>query len=123
MVAGRGGRNLIDHARARFAAPFAAVLVAAVPELDRLERAGRGPAGHGGPPERAIIEHDLDLDGGISARVQDLPAVNCFDGRQEDSRRCCDDMSALEPRRASATKPTRHTGYAPPAPPAPPPRP
>src|SRR5258708_28507828 len=121
MVAGRGGRNLIDHARARFAAPFAAVLVAAVPELDRLERAGRGPAGHGGPPERAIIEHDLDLDGGISARVQDLPGVNCFDGRQEDSRRCCHDMSALQPTRASASKRTAHARYEPGAAPHPPP--
>ncbi len=42
---------------------LASVAVAAVAELDRLERAGRGARRHDRPPDRSGIQQDLDLDG------------------------------------------------------------
>ena len=52
---------------------LAAVALTAVAELDGLEGAGGGAAGHRGPGDRPVVEGDLDLDGGVSARVEDLP--------------------------------------------------
>ena len=92
-----------------------AVLGAAVPELNCLERAGRGAAGHRRTAQGAVVEDDLDLERGVAARVENLHGVDCFDGGQEDSRRGCDDMSALEPSRAAASVPqaTPHRGERP----------
>ena len=41
---------------------LAAVLGAAVAQLDRLERTGRCAAGHGRAAQDAVVEHDLYLD-------------------------------------------------------------
>ena len=48
--------------------------------LDRLEGAGGGTRGNGGARDGAVIEGDLDLDGGVAARVEDLAGADGFDG-------------------------------------------
>ena len=60
---------------------LAAVLGAAVAELDGLERAGGRAARHAGPADGPVVEHDLDLDGRVSPGVQDLPGMHRFNGR------------------------------------------
>ena len=55
-----------------------AILVA-VAELDRLEVAGRGTRGHDSARKAAVLQRDLDLDGGIAAGVQDLTSVHFCD--------------------------------------------
>ena len=59
---------------------LAAEAVAAVAQLDRLELAGRGARRDDGPPARAAVEDDLDLDGRVATRVEDLAADDVFDG-------------------------------------------
>ena len=54
--------------------------VAAVAQLDRLELAGRGARGDRGEAARAGLERDLDLDGRVAARVEDLARVDGGDG-------------------------------------------
>ena len=58
---------------------LAAEAIAAVAELDRLVLAGRRAARHGGPPGRPAGEHDVDLDGRVPARVEDLAALHVHD--------------------------------------------
>ncbi len=58
---------------------LAAVLVAAVAQLDCLVLAGRSARGHRGAPGGARLELDLDLDRGVAARVEDLPADDVDD--------------------------------------------
>ena len=53
---------------------LAAVAVAAVAQLDGLVLTCRGAARHGGAPGRAGVEDDLDLDGRVAARIEDLAA-------------------------------------------------
>ena len=60
--------------------PLAGPGVAAVAQLDRLELAGRGARRHGGEAARARLEDDLDLDGRVAARVEDLARVDGGDG-------------------------------------------
>ena len=59
---------------------LAEVALAAVAQLDRLEGAGGRAAGHRGAGERAVVEGDLDLDGGVAARVEDLAGADSCDG-------------------------------------------
>ena len=47
----------------------------AVAPLDGLECAGGRAGGHAGPSAGAVLELNLDLDGGISAGVKDLAGV------------------------------------------------
>ena len=56
----------------RGAHALAAVALAAVAQLDGLVGAGAGAARHDGPPARAREQLDLDLDGGVAPRVEDL---------------------------------------------------
>ena len=56
---------------------LAAVAVAAVAELDGLELAGGRARRDDGPPGGAGREEDLDLDGGVAARVEDLAPATC----------------------------------------------
>ena len=58
---------------------LAAVGGAAVAALDRLVRPGRRARGHGGAAERAGVGEDVDLDGRVSARVEDLARVHGCD--------------------------------------------
>ena len=53
---------------------LAAVAVAAVAQLDGFVLAGRRAARHGGTPGGAGVEDDLDLDGRVAARIEDLAA-------------------------------------------------
>src|SRR5262245_36365178 len=41
--------------------------------------AGRGAGRHGRPADRSIVQDDVDLDGRIAARVEDLASVDVFD--------------------------------------------
>ena len=58
--------------------PLPPQLLAAVAQLDRLELAGRGARGHRRQAPRAGVEHDLDLDGRVAPRVEDLPRVDAL---------------------------------------------
>ena len=68
----RGDRLL--HALAEIA------LLVAVAQLDRLVRPGRGAGRHGGAAARAVLQHDVDLDGRIAAAVEDFAADDVDDG-------------------------------------------
>lgn len=57
------------------------VPIIAVAQLDGLELPGGRAAGHGGRRDRAVIQRDLDLDGGVAPRVQDLAAEHRIDRR------------------------------------------
>ena len=67
------GLDGVPHALAR-------VPLTTVAKLDRLERTGRGAAGHRRPRERPVVEEHLDLYGGVAARVEDLAGADGFDG-------------------------------------------
>jgi len=51
----------------------------AVAQLVGLEGAGGGAGGNRGPGGRAVVQADLDLDGGVAAGVQDLAGDDGFD--------------------------------------------
>src|SRR5665811_783121 len=75
--------NVVEHRADSLLDALAAVPVAAVTQLHRLEGAGGGAAGHGRAGQRAVVEGDLDLYGGVAAGVEDLPGANSLDGRHE----------------------------------------
>ena len=58
---------------------LAAVAVAAVAQLDGLVLARRRARRDDGPPLRARLQHDLDLDGRVAARVEDLSSLDHVD--------------------------------------------
>ena len=60
---------------------LAAEALVAVAQLERLVLPGRRAARHTGPPERTVVEPDVDLDGGVAARIEDLARVHGFDQR------------------------------------------
>ena len=70
--------DLVDDALDRPSHPLAAVLRAAVPQLDGLEGAGGRPARYPGPPNGAVVERYLDLKGGVPPGIQDLPGMDRF---------------------------------------------
>jgi hypothetical protein len=71
----------VDHAGHGLLDALAEVALAAVAQLDGLEGAGGRPAGDGRATERAVLEEDLHLDGGVAARVEDLAGADCGDDR------------------------------------------
>ena len=73
----------VEHRVDGLADPLAAVALAAVAQLDRLEGAGRGTRGDRGAADGAVVEGDLDLDGGVAARVEDLARADSLDGRHD----------------------------------------
>ena len=72
--------DVLDDALDGLLHALADVALAAVAQLDGLEGAGGGTAGDGGATERAVLEEDLDLDGGVAARVEDLAGADSCDG-------------------------------------------
>ena len=75
------GPDPLGHVRDRRQDALAAVAgLVAVPQLDGLVDAGRGAGRDGGPAQRAVLRDDVDLDGGVAARVEDLPGVDPGDG-------------------------------------------
>src|SRR5262249_12806410 len=54
----------------------------AVAELDRLELTGRRARRDGGAADGPRVQRDVDLDGGIPARVEDLTSVHAGDPRK-----------------------------------------
>ena len=73
------GADGVEHRGDRVAHALAAVALAAVAQFDRLELPGGRAAGHRRPAQRAVVERDLDLDGGIAARVEDLARADGLD--------------------------------------------
>ena len=71
-----GGDRLL-HALAEVAR------LVAIAQFDRLVRAGRGARRHGGAAERAVLQHDVDLDGRIAAAIEDFAADDVDDGGHE----------------------------------------
>ena len=71
------GLDRLQHALAEIA-----VLVA-VAQLDRLVGAGGGAGRNCGAADRAVLQHDVDLDRGIAAAVQDFAADDVDDGGHE----------------------------------------
>jgi len=59
--------------------PLAAPRRAAVAQLGRLELARRGAGGHRGAPLGAGAQHQVDLDGRVAARVEDLARMERLD--------------------------------------------
>ena len=72
------GDLAVDELHGR-ADTLAAVAVAAVAQLDRLVLAGRRPARHRGAAVRPAGQEDLDLDGRVAPRIQDLAALHVHD--------------------------------------------
>ena len=65
----------------RLAHPLAQVaLLVAVADLHRLALAGGGSGRDGRAPHGPALEHDLDLDGGVAAAVEDLTREDGIDG-------------------------------------------
>ena len=65
---------------ARLADALAQVaLLVAVAQLQRLVLAGRRARRHGGGADRAGLQLDVDLDGRIAARIQDLAGQDALD--------------------------------------------
>ena len=75
-----GVADLVVDVGDRVGDALAAVAVAAVAELDRLELAGGRARRDDGPAGGAGGEEHLDLDGGVAARVEDLPPRDVLDG-------------------------------------------
>ena len=80
LVAEQFRLDLVDDALDRPGHALAAVLRVAVPELDRLERAGRGPARHPRPAYGPVVQRYLDLESRVTAGIQDLPGMDRFYG-------------------------------------------
>ncbi len=73
--------NLAVHGLDRLQDALAEIaLLVAVSELDRLMRAGRGAGRHRGAAEGAVFQRHVDLDGRISAAVENLAAGDVDDG-------------------------------------------
>ena len=68
------GLNRLLHALAEIAR------LVAVAQLDRLMRAGGGTRGHRRPSQRAILQHDIDLDRRIAAAIENFAADDVDDG-------------------------------------------
>src|SRR5438876_1220204 len=105
----RGDRLLdVPHGAPHALAPVA--LTVAVAQLHGLALAGGGARRHRGPPPRPRLELDVHLDGGVAARVEDLPGVDVGDGRHVSSS-----SRARSPRGRRAAPTARRTERAAPS--------
>ena len=64
----------LEHALAAVAG------LVAVAQFDRFVGAGGGARGHGGAAERAVLQHDFDLDRGIAPAVEDFAGADVENG-------------------------------------------
>ena len=69
----------VTLATARQDALAAEAGLVAVAQLDRLVGAGRGARRHRRAADRAVGQDDVDLDGRVAARVEDLAGVDDVD--------------------------------------------
>ena len=53
-------------------------LYVAVTALDRLEGSSRGAGGNRSASDRAVVKCDLDLNGGVATRIEDLARNYCL---------------------------------------------
>ncbi len=75
----QGAGDLAIHRVHGLAHPLAAIALAAVPKLMGLMRAGGRTGRHGGAAEMAVLQHHVDLDGGVAAAVEDFPGEDGCD--------------------------------------------
>ena len=75
------GPDPVGDVRDRRQDALAAVAcLVAVPKLDGLVDARRGAGRDRGPAQRAVLGDDVDLDGRVAPRVEDLPGIDPGDG-------------------------------------------
>ena len=79
-IPSRASRDLVVDVADGVGDALAAVAVAAVAELGRLELPGGRARRDDGAAGGAGGEEHLDLDGGVAARVEDLPPRDVLDG-------------------------------------------
>src|SRR6185503_18414282 len=79
VAPGHGLGDLAVDVADRLRHALAAVLLAAVTQLRRLELAGRRAARNGGAPGGAGAQDELDLDGRVAPAVEDLAGVDLLD--------------------------------------------
>jgi hypothetical protein len=81
LEADESGVDLLDDRVDRLQDTLAEVAaLVAVATLGRLEGAGGGAGGHSSPGEGPVVEPQLDLDGGVASRVQDLARADLLNG-------------------------------------------
>jgi len=80
VVAGERGGDLAAHVGHRGEHALAAVALAVVAQLRRLEGARGGARGDDGAAFRAAVEPAGHLDGGVAAGVEDFPGAERADG-------------------------------------------
>src|SRR5690606_6735861 len=98
--------DVVDHGVDRALDSLAQVAgLVAVTALDGLERTGRRARRHGGAGERPVVQDDLDLDGRVSAGVEDLARSNGFDA----GHRCSFGAGLRALRQWGAADPGRET--------------
>ena len=68
------GLDRLLHALAEIA------LLVAVPQFDRLMRAGRGARGHRRAADRAVFQHHIDFNRGIATAIENFTANDVDDG-------------------------------------------
>ncbi len=68
------GLDRLLHALAEIA------LLVAVPQFDRLMRAGGGARGHRRTADRAVFQHHIDFNGGIAPAIENFAANDVDDG-------------------------------------------
>src|SRR5690606_9502463 len=85
-----------------------------VPQLHRFKGARRRPRRHRGPADGAVHQVHFDFQGGIAARVQDLPGIDGFDDGHVPFPSACWMMSAnpYGSRLAPPTKAPSISGWA-----------
>jgi len=72
--------DFVDDTLNRPAHRLTAVFRATVSELHGFKGAGRGPARYPGAPDGPVVQGHLDLEGRVTAGIQDLPGMDRFNG-------------------------------------------
>ncbi len=118
VVPDQGRADLVQHGLDGVQHALAAVTVrVAVTQFDGFVLAGRRTGRDRRPGQRAVLQRDLDLDGGVAARVEDLPCTDQFNCRHSNSPSSQSGAGGLrspepEPRgrtRAEAARPSLST--------------